>query len=121
MPEQNQQELEKLARDFQILQEQLRNMGMQIEQLKLQKADLDRAMEELDKATGKVYYSVGGIIVETDKEKAKTDVKDRSELTDTRIKSATKQMDDLKAREKQLSEKITQLYKQDQGQSEGVA
>lgn len=79
------QEIEKLAKDYQIVQEQLRTVTLQLEQLRNQKGDLERAKEEVDKATGKVYFSVGGIIVETDKAKALTDIKDRADLAETRI------------------------------------
>ncbi|MDE1849225.1 MAG: prefoldin subunit [Candidatus Micrarchaeota archaeon] len=108
------QDMEKLARDYQMLQEQLRVVSMQLEQLKAQKIDLERAKEEVDKASGKVYISVGGVIVETTKEKAQSDIKDKQELSDTRIQSLTKQQNDLRAREKGIGEKLTQLYKQSQ-------
>ncbi|MDE1768468.1 MAG: prefoldin subunit, partial [Candidatus Micrarchaeota archaeon] len=79
-------------------------------------AEFERANAEVSKATGKVYISVGGVIVETTKEKAQQDLKERSELSDTRIQSMTKQFNDLRAREKTLNEKITQIYKSGQAQ-----
>jgi prefoldin beta subunit len=97
------------------LQEQLRNVALQLEQFQSQKIDLERAKEELGKATGKVYISVGGVIVETTKEKALSDITDRSALTETRLQSANKQYTEFRSKEKQLNEKITQLYKQSQG------
>ena len=112
-PQEN--ELEKLLKDYQVLQEQLRSMAMQVEQLQAQSLDMGRAKEELDKASGKVYISVGGVIVETTKEKAVSDIKDRSSLTETRLQSANKMYADLRSKEKQLNEKITRLYKQAQG------
>ena len=117
MPQQqpNEQEIEKLVKDYQMLQEQLRVYAIQLDQLKNQNAELDRANEEVAKATGKVYISVGGVIVETTKEKAQTDIKDRKELSESRIQSITKMYNDLKTKEKQLNEKITQIYKSGQG------
>ncbi len=108
----NTQDIEKMVRDYQMLQEQLRNSALQLDQLHGAKADLDRAKSEIDKAEGKVYLTVGGVIVETSKEKAQADIKERSELTDVRIQSATKQYNELKTREKQLGEKITSIYQQ---------
>lgn len=108
-------ELEKLLKDYQIIQEQLRSMALQVEQFQGQKLDLGRAKEELEKSTGKVYLTVGGVIVETNKEKALSDINDRSSLTDTRLQSANKQYTDLRSREKLMNEKITKLYKQSQG------
>lgn len=111
----NEQEIEKMVRDYQMVQEQLRVYAIQLEQLKSQKMELERANEEVGNATGKVYMSVGGVIVETTKEKAVADLKERTELSDTRIASATKQFNDLRSKEKQLSEKITEIYKSTQG------
>lgn len=114
-PQPSEQDIEKMVKDYQIIQEQLRVYAIQLDQLKNQKVELERAGEEVTKSTGKVYISVGGVIVETTKEKAEADIKDRSELSDSRIQSITKQYNDLKSKERQLNEKITQLYKSGQG------
>ena len=104
-----------MLKDYQMVQEQLRMYAIQLDQLRNQKAELERANEEVSKAMGKVYISVGGVIVETTKDKAQVDIKDRTELSETRIQSMTKQFNDLKAQEKQLNEKITQIYRAGQG------
>ena len=114
----NEQDMEKMVRDYQVLQEQLRVYAIQLEQLKAQKLELERASEEVGKSSGKVYISVGGVIVETTKDKAVVDLKDRTELSDTRIASVTKQFGDLRSKEKQLSERITEIYKSAQGKSQ---
>ena len=114
-PQSSEQDIEKMVKDYQIIQEQLRVYAIQLDQLKNQKAELERADEEVGKSTGKVYISIGSVIVETTKEKATTDIKERSSLTDARIQSVNKQYTELRNREKQLNEQITQLYKQSQG------
>lgn len=117
MPDQqNQQELEKMVKEYQMIQEQLRVYSIQLEQLKAQKSELEKAAEEVENSTGKVYLSVGGVIVESTKGKASADLKDRTELSDTRISSITKQFNDTKSKEKLLSEKITSMYKAAQQQ-----
>ncbi len=108
-------EAEKTVRDYQMVQEQLRAASLQLDQLQVQKAELSRAKDEVTGSSGKVYITVGGVIVETSKEKALADIKDKSELAEVRITSLGKQLNDLKAKEKQLGEKITQMYKQSQG------
>lgn len=113
LPQEN--ELEKLLKDYQVLQEQLRSIALQLEQFNGMKMDMDRAKEELDKATGKVYISVGGVIVETSRDKAIADITDRSSLNETRLTSANKTYTELRNREKALNEKITKLYRQGQG------
>ncbi len=107
----NQQEIEKMLRDYQALQEQMRMYAMQLEQLQVGKADLDRAQKEIESASGRVFINVGGVIVETTKDKAITDVKERAEVSDTRIKSTSKQYKDLQEKEKALKEKIQTVYK----------
>ncbi len=108
--------VEKLLKDYQIMQEQLRNVAMQLEQMQAQKIEMERAKEELEKANGKVYRSVGNVIIESSKEKALLDVTDKHSLTSARIQSLNKQFNDMKTKEKQLNEKLTQIYKGGQGQ-----
>ena len=108
---QGESEAEKLVRDYQITQEQLRGAAMQLDQLQNQRAELEKAKEEVGGSTGKVYITVGGVIVETTKDKALKDIKDKAELTEVRVTSMTKQFNEIKTREKQLGEKITQMYK----------
>ena len=110
-------EAEKTVRDYQMVQEQLRGTMMQLDQLRAQKAELERAKDEVSGSAGKVYITVGGVIVETSKDKALADIKEKSELAEVRIGSMTKQLNELKSREKQLGDKITQMYKQSQGSS----
>ncbi len=110
----SEQEMEKLLRDYQILQEQIRSFAIQLDQLHNQKGDLERAKEEIDNASGKIYITVGGVIVETSKESASKDIEERSELTETRITSMTRQYTELRNKEKQYSERIMQAYKQNQ-------
>lgn len=117
MAQQNEgmQEAEKAIREYQVVQEQLRSASLQMEQLQGQKAELARAQEEISGATGKVYITVGGVIVETTKQKALEDIKGRSEINEVRLSSLTKQYNDLKARDKNLGEKLALMYKQSQG------
>jgi prefoldin beta subunit len=110
----SEQDVEKMLREYQQVQEQLRMFAIQLDQLKAQKAEFDRANQEVGNSTGKVYVSVGGVIVETTKQKALDDLKDRAELSETRIQSITKQYDQLRSREKQLNEQITAIYKSSQ-------
>ena len=115
-PPNQEQELEKLVKDYQMLQEQMRSAALQLDQLQNQKADLDRATKEIEGSTGKVYVTIGNVIVETPKEKALTEIKEKGELTEARLLSANKHYTELKNREKTTSERITQLYKQGGGE-----
>ncbi|MGC8586716.1 MAG: prefoldin subunit [Candidatus Micrarchaeia archaeon] len=111
MPEQptTGQDAEKLIKDYQLLQEQLRIAAMQADQLKLQQGELATAEAEVSKATGKVYVTIGGIIVESDKEAALKNISERKENNEIRLQSVNKQIAELRSREKQLRDKISQL------------
>ncbi len=105
------QELEKLTRDYQLVQEQLQNLAMQKEQFTIQKEEHKLALVELEKATGKVYVSIGGVIVETPKSDAVTKVKERQESIDMRLNIINKQYDDFVKKEKSMREDITNALK----------
>jgi prefoldin beta subunit len=111
-----QEEAEQAVRDYQMVQEQMRAAAVQLNQFQGQKAELEKARGEVAASTGKVYVTMGGVIVETSKEKALSDIKERFELAEVRIGSLTKQYGELKAKEKQLGDRLTQMYKQAQGQ-----
>jgi prefoldin beta subunit len=114
-PQSETQDLEKMLKDYQVIQDQLRSVALQLDQLQAQKIDMEKAKEELDKAQGKVYITVGGVMVETTKEKALADISERASLNKARIDSMNKQYTELRNREKQLNEKITSVYKSGQG------
>jgi len=104
-------DLEKLLSEYQAVQEQLHTFAAALDQLQNQKEEIERAKQEINAATGKVYISVGGVIVETTKEKALADLNERAEMTSLRISTTTKQYNELKNKEQQLGSKLTQLYK----------
>jgi len=103
------QDVEKILRDYQMIQEQIRAYSMQVDQLTVQKSELDTAKEEVAKAVGKVYVTVGGVIVETNKETALKNIDEKKDSGDVRIQSTNKQLNELKTKEKKLRDEITQL------------
>ncbi|MGC8479703.1 MAG: prefoldin subunit [Candidatus Micrarchaeia archaeon] len=108
--------IEKLLKEYQLLQEQMRNVAIQLEQMQSQKIELERAKEEVDKSSGKIFLTVGNVIVESSKEKASVEIADRQSLLSIRLQSLNKQYTDMKAKDKQLNEKLTEIYKSGQGQ-----
>ncbi len=110
------EDIEKLLKDYQLLQEQMRSIVMQIEQMQSQKIELERAKEELEKSSGKVFLTVGNVIIESSKDKAKTDIEDKHSMVEIRLQSMNKQYTEMKSKDKQLNEKLTQIYKNGQGQ-----
>ncbi len=105
------EELEKLTRDYQLVQEQLQALAIQREQFSAQKEEQKTALAEVTKTTGKVYMSVGGVVVETSKDDALKDIKDRQDSTEMRLGIINKQYDEFSKREKSLRTSITEALK----------
>lgn len=105
------QELEKLTRDYQMLQEQLQSLAMQKEQFAAQNEEQKEALTEIEKASGKVFISVGGAIVETTKAEALKKLKERHDAVEMRLTLVNRQHDEFSKKEKSLREEITAALK----------
>lgn len=104
-------ELEKMTREYQQIQEQLQQFSVQREQFNVQKEELKEAMAEIEKSAGKIYLAVGGIMADVSKESAAKSIKDRQESAEMRITILTKQIDELSKKEKTLREDLTKALK----------
>ncbi|MDE1810612.1 MAG: prefoldin subunit [Candidatus Micrarchaeota archaeon] len=104
-------ELEKMTREYQQIQEQLQQLSMQREQFGAQKEDLKEAFAEVEKSPGKIYLAVGGVMVDVAKDSAAKSLKERQESADMRISILTKQIDELSKKEKTLREDLTKALK----------
>ncbi len=105
------EQLEKLTADYQGLQEQLQSLAIQKAQFTEQKEELKGAMDEIEKAKGKVYSTIGGVMVETTKEEASKNVKERQDSVDMRLSIINKQYEDAVKKEKTLRAEIENLVK----------
>lgn len=104
-------ELEKITREYQMLQEQLQSLAIQKEQFKAQKEELHEAQEAVEKAKGKIYITIGGIMVDVDKETANNNIKERQDSTAMRLTIVEKQFEDLSKKEQSLRSEITKALK----------
>lgn len=105
-------QLEKITRDYQMMQEQLQSLAVQREQFKAQKDELKEADTEVQKAKGKIYLTIGGIMVEVDRETAAKNIKERQESNTMRLTIVEKQFDELSKREQSLRAEITAALKE---------
>jgi prefoldin beta subunit len=105
-------QIEKITKEYQLLQDQLQSIAMQKEQFSEMREEFKAAMVEVEKATGKIYLSIGGVIVEAQKEQAVKDIKAKQESTDMRIGIVTKQYEDLSKKEQSLRAEITTALKE---------
>jgi prefoldin beta subunit len=109
------QELEKLTRDYQMVQEQLQGLSVQKEQFAAQKEEQKEALSAVEKATGKVFVALGGAIIETSKEEAIKNLKERQDTAEMRLAIVNRQHEEFAKKEKAMREEITKAL---QGQRE---
>jgi prefoldin beta subunit len=102
-------EEEKIIRDYQNLQNQMRATATQIDQLKVQKSELNMAMEEVEKSSGKIFFTVGGVMVEKGKDDTLKEIAEKLDMINIRSNSLNKQMGELQAKEKDLRDRITKM------------
>ncbi|MGC8568237.1 MAG: prefoldin subunit [Candidatus Micrarchaeia archaeon] len=109
-----QEEIERLTAEYAQLQDTLQSIMLQNDQFKAQQAEYKEALDILEKATGKIYRSVGGIVVEATKEEAIADIKEKQEFTEMRLNIIAKQLQETSKKEQSLREEISKLLKNQQ-------
>jgi chaperonin cofactor prefoldin len=105
------EEIEKLSREYSILQEQIQSLAMQREQFLERKEEEKEAFKEIEGSTGKVYLAVGGAIVEVQKDYALKNIKEKEEVSDMRVSIVKKQYDELVKKEQALRNEINTAIK----------
>jgi prefoldin beta subunit len=98
---------EQLVR-LQQLQQTLQAVLSQKQQLELEKTETQKALAELDKVTDDtpVYKSLGSILMKSDRQKLLVELKEKSELTNTRVTVLGKQEERTRSRLKELQQKL---------------
>jgi prefoldin beta subunit len=98
---------EQLVR-LQQLQQTLQAVVTQKQQLELERTEIEKAMSELEKVTDDtpVYKSLGTILVKSVRQKLLGELKERNELTDTRVTVLGKQEERTRTRLKELQQKL---------------
>lgn len=92
--------------EFQSLQQQLQVVAVQKQQLQLASAELDRALEASSTSSGKLYRSVGSILVQKEPEALKKDLSSEKEMVKLRVDSLGKQEEKLKSRLTEIQNKF---------------
>ncbi len=96
------EQLEKLTGEYQELQMQLQSLALQRMQFTEQKEEYTQAQKYLESAAGRVYIEIGGLIVETTKEEAVKELKERLESAEMRLGIIGKQYDEAAKKEKTM-------------------
>jgi prefoldin beta subunit len=95
----NADELERQISEFQNMTRQLQVVSMQKQQMQMQVEEMKMAREELGKkGKGVIYRATGSILIETTREEAGGDIKDKLETFELRVTTLGKQEDKLRAK-----------------------
>ena len=98
---------ENIEQEYLILQQQLRNVLIQKETIKLQIAEIDSALSELEKTKEeKVYKVVGNVMVKKSKEEVEKELKEYKEDLQIRVESLEKIEKDLIEKIKNIEENL---------------
>lgn len=97
-------DLSKELSEYENLEKQLEIVLIQKHQLQLQLNEIKHALEELKKAKGTVYRSAGSLMIQSSKEEAEKDLKDKQELFNVKLDALSKQ-------EVKLRESVTEAQK----------
>ncbi len=98
---------------LQMIEQNLTNSMVQRQTCQNQILEIENALKELDKAQGKSYKILGGIMIETDKKGLIKDLQEKKDVLDLKIKSFKKQEDNLKEKAQKIQKEVMeQLQKQ---------
>jgi prefoldin beta subunit len=112
-------EAQQILIDLQTFQQQMQTVLIQKESLNLQSIEIEKALEELKKATTEdVYKAVGPILIKSTKKDLEEELGEKKETLELRLKSLQKQEDRLKERLKESQEKFEEFIKATQGKPE---
>ncbi len=98
---------------FQQLQQQVQVLAQQRMQMELQLKETEKAIEELSKLTGKpeIYKSIGTLLIKSDKKNVSTELAEKKDTLELRIKTFKKQEERLQEKLKEKQAKIQEALK----------
>ena len=107
--------IEKMSREYSAIQEQLQGLAIQKEQFTERREEYKEAAKEIEGASGKIYFAVGGAIVEVEKPYALNSIKEKEEVAGMRMDIIKKQHDELSKKEQGLRAEINSAIKEFRG------
>ena len=110
-------DIQQKIRNFQVLQGNMQSLNEQKFSLEAQLKEITAAKECLEAATGetKIYKSIGGLMVESSKEKAGVDLKENEEILSTRIKKLDMTIEKSKVKYEEMKNDINTSLKNRMG------
>jgi prefoldin beta subunit len=98
-------ETEKKIQQLQLLEQNLNSIMMQKQTFQMQLAENENAIDELERTKKDAYKIIGTIMVSSDKNELKEELKEQKDILDLRIKNLEKQ-------EKNFKEKAEDIQKE---------
>ncbi|MEM4255278.1 MAG: prefoldin subunit beta [Candidatus Norongarragalinales archaeon] len=99
--------------ELQSIQQQMQLLVMQKQQLLVQQGELDKASEEIGKATGgQLYRFAGGIMIPKEKSVLESELKEEKESVEVRLNALAKQEKKLRERFEELRKKLEKSFPQ---------
>ncbi|MEM5834572.1 MAG: prefoldin subunit beta [Candidatus Aenigmatarchaeota archaeon] len=106
------EETKNLVAQFQAYQQQLQNILIQKESVKIQMMEVEKALEELNNTKEKNAYKISGqIMVLRPVEELKEELKETKEDLEVRIKALEKSEEKIKDKLKELQNKLKDVLK----------
>lgn len=114
-------ETQQILIELQTFQQQMQTVLLQKESLNIQNMELDKALEELKKATTEdVYKAVGPILIKSTKKDLEKELSEKKETLELRLKSLQKQEDRIKEKLKDVQGKFEEFLKSSQDRPEST-
>jgi prefoldin beta subunit len=98
---------------FQMMQQQAQAVSSQKVQMEFQLKEIEQSIEELKKLAkdAEVYESIGALLIKKGKTKITTELKERKETLELRVKTLGKQEKDIQAKLAELQNAIQSSIK----------
>ncbi len=105
------QEAQKYLMELQTIQAQLQNIAIQKETFTIQNIEIEKALEELEKTDDneEVFKAVGPILIKTKKDVMVTELKEKKEMAEVRLKSLDKQEAEFQGKIQEGQQKLQEL------------
>jgi prefoldin beta subunit len=95
--------------EMQILEQNLRNLLLQKQAFQMELTEVQNALKEIEISGDEVFKIVGQLMIKTDKEKMKEELKNKEKILEIRVKSLEKQETAFTGKLEEVREQVMEL------------
>ena len=99
--------------ELQMLEQNMQTFLMEKQAIQGQQIEVENALEEITKTSGKVYKILGSVMVASNKEDLKSDLESKKEVLALKIKTLEKQETKIRERAQKLQADVLEKIKKD--------